>query len=121
MNMGAYPATRLRRNRRDAWSRALVAEHRLSVSDLIWPAFVQEGENKRTVVEKMPGVFRLSIDLLVAEARRARDLGIPAIAIFPVVDAKLKSLGAEESFRADNLVCRAVQAVKKAVPDIGVI
>jgi porphobilinogen synthase len=119
--IGAYPSTRLRRNRRDAWSRALVAEHRLSPQDLIWPVFVQEGKNLRTGVASMPGVFRLSTDLAVAEAKRARNLGIPAIAIFPVVDPKLKSLKAEESYRKDNLIARAVKKVKDAVPDLGVI
>ena len=119
--LGAYPATRLRRNRASAWSRALIAEHSVSVNDLIWPVFVQEGVNKRTQIDSMPGVFRLSIDLLAKEAKRAHALGIPAIAIFPVVDPKLKSLDAEESFRKDNLVCRAVRKVKDALPDIGVI
>ena len=120
-HLGAYPATRLRRNRADAWSRALVAEHRLSVQDLIWPVFVQEGKNETSAVASMPGVSRLSIDLLVKEAKRAKKLGIPAIAIFPVIDAKIKSAGAEESFRSDNLICRAVAAVKDAVPELGII
>ncbi len=121
MNPGAYPSTRLRRNRRDAWSRALVAEHRLSVQDLIWPVFVQEGKNKRTAITTMPDVYRLSIDVLVKEAQRACDLGIPAIAIFPVVGAKLKSLNAKEACNRRNLICRATQAVKASVPDIGVV
>lgn len=119
--MSAYPATRLRRNRKDAWSRALVAEHRLSVADLIWPVFVQEGVKKRTKVESMPGVERLSIDLLVEACKRAKALGIPAVAIFPVVDAKFKSLKAEEAYNPKNLVCRAAAAVKAKVPGIGVI
>ena len=117
----AYPDIRLRRTRKHSWSRALVAEHRLSPQDFIWPVFVQEGKNKRTAVASMPGVFRLSIDLLIAEVKRAHKLGVPAIAIFPVVDAKLKSLKAEEAFNANNLLCRAVKAVKKAVPDVGII
>jgi porphobilinogen synthase len=81
--LGSYPNTRMRRNRREDWSRRLVAETRLSVDDLIWPVFVQEGENERTPVVSMPGVDRLTIDLFVEAAREARDLGIPAIAIFP--------------------------------------
>jgi len=119
--LGKYPATRLRRTRKHAWARALVAEHRLSVHDLIWPVFVQEGRNKQTAIASMPGVFRLSIDLLVQQAKQAYALGISAIAIFPVVDATLKSLKADEALKADNLMCRAVKAVKKAVPELGII
>ena len=81
--LGAFPTTRMRRNRRTDWSRRLVAETRLSADDLIWPVFVQEGRRKRTPVKSMPGIDRLSVDLLVEATRRARDLGIPAIAIFP--------------------------------------
>ena len=81
--LGRYPTTRLRRNRREDWSRRLVAETKLSVDDLIWPVFVQEGTNARTPVESMPGVDRLTVDLFVEAAKQARDLGIPAIAIFP--------------------------------------
>jgi porphobilinogen synthase len=117
---GAYPNTRLRRNRRHAWSRALVAEARLAPADLIWPVFVQEGKVNRTPIPSMPGVERLTIDELVKDARRAAKLGIPAIAVFPVVPVERKSEEAEEAYNADNLVCRAVRAVKKAVPDIGV-
>jgi porphobilinogen synthase len=118
---GKYPSTRLRRNRADAWSRALVAEHRVSARDLIWPVFVQEGAGEHTPIDSMPGVSRLSIDLLVKAAKHAHTLGIPAIAVFPVVDPKIKSLKAEESYRKDNLVCRAVKKVKDALPDLGVI
>src|SRR5260370_10479041 len=81
--LGRYPTTRLRRNRREAWSRRLVAEHKLSVDDLIWPVFVQEGHNTRTPVESMPGVDRLSVDLLVEAVKQAPDLGIPAGGLFP--------------------------------------
>ena len=119
--LGGYPQTRLRRNRYDAWTRRLVAENRLSVDDLIWPVFVREGEDQTTAVPSMPGVFRLSIDRLVDEVGAAAALGIPAIAIFPVVDAALKSEEAEESYNPDNLACRAIAAVKKAHPDIGVL
>ncbi|HEX6978343.1 MAG TPA: porphobilinogen synthase [Alphaproteobacteria bacterium] len=118
---GAYPRTRLRRNRRDPWSRALVAETRLSPADLIWPVFVQEGTGRRTAIPSMPGVERLSIDVLVEEARRAAKLRIPAIAVFPVVPAERKSDEAEEAYNPDNLVCRAVRALRKAVPEIGII
>jgi porphobilinogen synthase len=118
---GAYPSTRLRRNRRDAWSRALVAEHRLHPADLIWPVFVQEGENKRTAIASMPGVERLSIDLLVQHCLKAQSLGIPAVAVFPVVDATKKSAGAEESYNPQNLVCRAVTAIKAQVHGLGII
>ena len=119
--LGRFPATRLRRNRREAWSRRLVAETRLSVDDLIWPAFVQEGWNRRTPVESMPGVDRLSVALFVEAAKEARDLGIPAIAIFPETDPKAKTPDGREAYNPDNLVCRSIAAVKKAVPDIGVV
>src|SRR5665213_793231 len=117
--LGRYPTTRLRRNRREDWSRRLVAEHKLSVDDLIWPVFVQEGKNARTPVASMPGVDRLSIDLFVEAAKEARDLGIPAIAIFPETDPKAKTPDAREAYSPDNLVCRAIRAVKKEVEDIG--
>ena len=118
---GRYPRTRLRRNRRDSWSRALVAEHKLTPADLIWPVFVQEGVGQRTPVASMPGVARVSVDELVKDAARAAKLGIPAIAIFPNTPGNLKTEEGLESFNPDNLVCRAVRAVKKAVPEIGVI
>ncbi|WP_275667807.1 porphobilinogen synthase [Paramagnetospirillum kuznetsovii] len=116
-----FPLTRMRRNRRDDWSRRLVSEHRLSVDDLIWPVFVVEGNGVRQEVASMPGVSRVSIDLLVDEARRAADLGIPAIAVFPSVEPSLKTPDAAEAVNPNNLVCRAVRAVKKAVPNLGII
>ncbi len=119
--LGRYPRTRLRRNRRHAWSRALVAETRLAPSDLIWPVFVQEGKGKRTPIPSMPGVARVTVDELVKDARRAAKLGIPAIAVFPVVPSERKSEDGDEAWNADNLVCRAVRALKKAVPEIGVV
>lgn len=118
---GAYPATRLRRNRQDVWSRALVAEHRLSAADLIWPVFVQEGQGKRTAVPSMPGVERLSLDLLVDQCKKAQALGIPAVAIFPVIEAHLKSEWAEESYNPENLVARTIAKIKAEVPNLGVI
>lgn len=119
--LGRYPRTRLRRNRRHDWSRALVAENRLTPADLIWPVFVQEGKGKRTAIPSMPGVARLTIDELVKDARRAAKLGIPAIALFPVVPLDRKTEDGDEAWHPDNLVCRAVRALKKAVPEVGVV
>ncbi|MEK7245244.1 MAG: porphobilinogen synthase, partial [Pseudomonadota bacterium] len=107
--------------RRAGWIRDLVREHRLAATDLIWPAFVVEGAKVRQPVPSMPGVDRLSIDLLVEEAARAKDLGIPAMAVFPQVDDRLKTPDAREALNPDNLICRAVRALKKAHPDLGVI
>jgi porphobilinogen synthase len=118
---GTYPAVRLRRARRTPWSRRLVAEHRLSTADLIWPLFVVEGSNKRVPVASMPGVDRLSIDNIVAAAEEAVALGIPAIALFPNTEPKLRSEEAHEAFNPDNLVCRATRAVKEAGLDIGIV
>jgi porphobilinogen synthase len=118
---GSYPRTRLRRNRRDAWSRALVAENKLTVADLIWPLFVQEGKALRTPVPSMPGVARLSVDEIVKDAAKAAKLGIPAIALFPNTPGDAKTEDGDESFNPDNLVCRAVRAVKKEVPEIGIV
>jgi porphobilinogen synthase len=111
----------MRRNRRDDWSRRLVREHRLSADDLIYPLFVHEGDGLRTPVASMPGVERLSIDLLCETAHEAQLLGIPAIAIFPVIDPAKKSDDGREAVNPDNLVCRAVRAVKAQVKGIGVI
>ena len=119
--LGRYPTTRLRRNRREEWSRRLVAETRLSVDDLIWPVFVQEGTNTRTPVESMPGVDRLTVDLFAEAANQALDLGIPAIAIFPETDPAKKTPDAREAYNPDGLVCRAITAVKKHVSGVGVV
>jgi len=119
--LGRFPTTRLRRNRQSDWSRRLIAETRLSVDDLIWPVFVQEGTNTRTPVASMPGVDRLSVDLFVEAAKEARDLGIPAIAIFPETDPTAKTPDAREAYNPGNLVCRAIQAVKKSVDGIGIV
>jgi porphobilinogen synthase len=117
-----FPTTRLRRTRRWAWSRRLVAEHQLSAADLIWPAFVCEAKSAREPIASMPGVERLSIDLLVEAVGEAKQLGIPAVAVFPKTDPKLKSAEAEEALNPQNLVCRAVRAIKAAHGDaIGVI
>jgi porphobilinogen synthase len=119
--IGAFPRTRLRRNRRDAWSRRLVAEHVLSAADLIWPVFLQDGNGPRVPVPSMPGVERLTIDQLIPAAAEARDLGIPAIALFPATDPALKTEGGIEAWNEENLVCRAVRALKSDVPGIGVL
>ena len=119
--MGVFPATRLRRNRGDDFSRRLVSENVLSANDLIWPIFVLDGDNRRAAVSSMPGVDRLSIDLMIDAVGEAADLGIPAVAVFPNTDPSLKTTGAEESFNPENLVCRAVRALKEAHPDMGVV
>ncbi len=111
----------MRRNRATDWSRRLVREHTLTVDDLIWPVFVQEGEGLKTPIPSMPGVHRYSIDLLVEAVAEAESLGIPAVAIFPVTPLDRKTPGGEESFNPDNLVCRAVRAVKAATSNIGII
>ncbi len=111
----------MRRNRRTPWSRQLVAENRLSVYDLIWPVFVIEGENKREPVPSLPGVERLSIDVLVSMTEDASSLGILAVMLFPCVDSELKAPDCAEALNPDNLVCRAVRAMKATCPGIGVI
>jgi porphobilinogen synthase len=111
----------MRRNRRDAWNRRLVAENRLSVDDLIWPVFVVEGENQRQALTSMPGVERLSVDRLGDAVGEAKDLGIPAVAVFPYVEDALKTSDCREAVNPDNLVCRAVSAVKAAHPDVGIL
>ena len=111
----------MRRNRATDWSRRLVREHTLTVDDLIWPVFVQEGEDLKTAIPSMPGVHRYSIDLLVEAVLEAEALGIPAVAIFPVTPQERKTPGGEESYNPDNLICRAVRAVKAAVSNIGII
>ena len=121
MTNGSFPSTRLRRTRRHDWSCRMVAEHALAVDDFIWPVFVQEGTNQETPIPSMPDVSRLTIDRLTEKAKEAAALGIPAIALFPVTDASLKTPLAEEAYNPDNLICRAIHAIKEAVPDIGVI
>ena len=116
-----FPSTRLRRNRKDAWNRRLVAENRLSVNDLIWPVFVHDKDVAREPVPSLPGVHRLSINALLSDAGEAMKAGIPLIAIFPVIDANLKSPRGEEALNPKNLVCRAVAAVKAAYPSLGVM
>lgn len=118
---GHYPCTRPRRMRRDSFSRRLMREHRLNADDLIYPVFVLDGEDRREPVASMPGIERLSIDLLLPEAAEAVALGIPALALFPVVEGKLKSADAAEAYNPHGLVPRAVKALKQAQPELGII
>ena len=120
-DMSFLAGRRLRRLRQSEWSRAMVRESVLRPSDLIWPLFVIEGHNEKTRIRTMPGVERLSIDLMVDAARAARDAGIPALAIFPNTPDHLRSESAAEAYNPDNLMCRALSAIKSAVPDIGLI
>ena len=115
-----YPTRRLRRNRRDAFSRALVRENTLATSHLIYPMFVLEGHNEREAVSSMPDVERLSIDLILKQAERAHTLGIPAIALFPVIRDN-KSEDGREAYNPDGLVQRAVRALKAELPELGII
>jgi len=121
LGLGAYPTTRMRRNRTDDATRRMVAENRLSADDFIWPVFVLDGDNRREPVTSMPGVDRLSIDLLIDAVGEAVDLGIPAVALFPYTDPDLKTPDARESYNPDNLVCRAVRAVKAAHPGVNTV
>ncbi|MFT4746254.1 MAG: porphobilinogen synthase [Congregibacter sp.] len=116
-----FPNTRMRRLRKQDFTRRLVAENRLTASDLIYPMFILEGNNQKEAVPSMPGVDRLSIDLLVKEARELGALGIPALALFPVTPMQAKSLCASEAFNPQGLAQRAVRAIKQAVPDIAII
>ncbi|MTT52111.1 porphobilinogen synthase [Alcanivorax sp. VBW004] len=116
-----WPATRMRRMRRDDFSRRLMREHTLTVDDLIYPVFVLEGSNQTEAVPSMPGVERKSIDLLVEEARELAELGVPAMALFPVTPADVKTLDGREAWNPDGLAQRAVRAIKAAVPEMGVI
>jgi porphobilinogen synthase len=118
---GPFPQTRMRRLRANNFSSALVRESGLTPADLIYPVFVLEGSSQREAIPSMPGIERLSIDLLVEQARELHQLGVPALALFPVVAADRKSLLAEEAFNADGLVQRAVMTLKAAVPELGVI
>lgn len=120
-NFSAFPQQRPRRLRKDDFSRRLVREHVLTVNDLIYPCFVLEGENQREPVSSMPGVERLSLDLLLEEADRIHKLGIPMMALFPVTPIEQKSLDAAEAYNPDGLAQRAVRALKKAFPDLGVM
>lgn len=118
---GGFPGTRMRRMRRDDFSRRLMRESVLTVDDFIYPVFVLEGEGRVESVSSMPGVERQSLDVLLKTAERAAKLGIPALALFPVIDASLKTLGAEEAYNPRGLVPRVIRALKEAFPGLGVI
>ena len=119
--LARFPALRLRRTRQADWSRRLVAENALSCNDFIWAIVLKEGEAVREPVDAMPGVFRLSPDEAVNAAREAKDLGIPALALFPYTDAKNRTAGGEEALNPDNLMCRAARMIKETVPEIGLM
>ncbi|WP_127960025.1 porphobilinogen synthase [Serratia microhaemolytica] len=117
----SFPARRLRRLRRHDFSRRLVAEHQLTVNDLIYPVFIMEGNNRQEQVSSMPGVSRMTLDLLLKEAEAAAKLGIPVLSLFPVIEPSLKTLNAEEAYNPNGLVQRAVRALKNAVPELGIL
>ncbi|MCH2209969.1 MAG: porphobilinogen synthase [Fuerstiella sp.] len=119
--VGRFPQQRLRRNRRYDWSRRLVRENRLTVNDLILPTFVIEGENTAEPVSSMPGVSRLTIDRLIDQIREAEDIGIPAVAVFPVTPTDLKTDEGKEAVNPDNLICRTLRAIRNADINIGLI
>ncbi|RZL65208.1 MAG: porphobilinogen synthase [Variovorax sp.] len=120
-SFSSFPAGRPRRLRRDAFTRDLVREHALGVHDLIYPVFVQEGTNQRHAVASMPGVERLSLDLLLPVAEECVTLGIPVMALFPVIDARLKTPNGDEAFNPDGLIPRVVAELKKRFPELGVM
>ena len=120
-DMGFLGGRRQRRLRQSGWVRDMVRESTLTPADFIWPLFVIEGQNERAPIRTMPGVDRLSVDLAVEAARAARDAGIPALALFPNTPEHLRSVDATEAVNPDNLMCRALSAIKEAVPDIGLI
>lgn len=121
MTYGKFPNTRLRRLRQEGWIRDLVQETRLTPQNLIWPMFVIDGNKQKEPVTSMPGVDRYSVDLAVEKAKEAFDAGIPVIALFPKTDIQLKDEQGTEALNPDNLVCKAVRAIKKAVPKIGIM
>ncbi|MFM7084701.1 MAG: porphobilinogen synthase [Hyphomicrobium sp.] len=118
---GNFPAVRLRRNRKTEWSRKLIRENSLTPDNLIWPLFVKEGNGIREPIPSMPGVDRISIDLVVKAARRASEVGIPAIALFPYTENHLRTEDAKEALNPNNLVCRATRAIREAGLDVGII
>ncbi|HEX8125729.1 MAG TPA: porphobilinogen synthase [Allosphingosinicella sp.] len=121
MSNAAFPALRLRRTRAAPWSRALFAETALTPADLIWPLFVAQGKGVEEPISSLPGVSRWSVDRIVGKALEARELGIPCVALFPNTPSELRTEDAREALNPDNLICRAVRAVKEAVPEIGVL
>ena len=119
--LGKFPVRRMRRLRRDDFSRRMVREHRLSADDFIYPVFVIDGKNRREAVPSMPGVERLTVDGLLEQAARCVELGVPAMALFPVVDNKLRTIDAGEAFNPDGLAPRAIRALKDRFPQLGVV
>ena len=117
----AFPSNRPRRLRRDAFTRNLVRENAVTPNDLIYPVFVLDGQNRREVVKSMPGVERVSLDLLLPVAEECVKLGIPVMALFPVIDASLKTPDGKEAFNPDGLVPRVVRELKKCFPELGVM
>ena len=118
---GAYPAIRMRRNRRDAWTRRLVAENTLATDDLIWPIFVIEGTKEERPVASMPGQKRVTVDLLAKHVEKAARLGVPAIAIFPATPPEAKDAEGTEALNPNNLICRAARELKKHFPEVGLV
>ncbi|UVO49112.1 porphobilinogen synthase [Sphingomonas sp. SUN019] len=116
-----YPALRLRRTRAAAWSRRLYAETVLTPADLIWPLFISDGQGVEEPIASLPGVSRWSVDGIVARAKEARDLGIPCVALFPNTQPNLRTDDGREALNPDNLMCRAIRAIKDAAPEIGVL
>jgi porphobilinogen synthase len=119
--LSAYPTLRMRRNRRDAWTRRLVAETSLSVDDLIWPIFVVEGRDEARPVASMPGQVRVTVDRLARHVEEAARLGVPAIAIFPATPAEAKDAEGSEALNPDNLICRAARELKRHFPELGLV
>jgi porphobilinogen synthase len=121
MTSASFPALRMRRGRSSAWMRSMLAESRLHPSDFIWPLFICDGRDCEEPIAALPGVSRWSVDRLGAKAKEASALGIPCIALFPNTPENLRTDRAEEALNRDNLICRAIRAIKDAVPDIGVL
>ena len=119
--MSSFPALRMRRGRSSPWMRSMLAENRLHPSDFIWPLFVCDGRDCEEPIGSLPGVSRWSVDRIGAKAREAAGLGIPCVALFPNTPNGLRTEGAEESLNPDNLICRAIRAIKDAAPEIGVL
>ncbi|MFT6497089.1 MAG: porphobilinogen synthase [Alphaproteobacteria bacterium] len=120
-NLNNYPLIRLRRNRQQAWSRNLISENNLTVNDLILPVFIKEGSNESEEITSMPRVFRHTIDKAVILIDQAYELGVPAVAIFPVIENRLKTADGKESYNEDSLMCRSISEIKDKVPNIGII
>ncbi|MEO6579901.1 MAG: porphobilinogen synthase [Sphingomicrobium sp.] len=119
--MSSFPALRMRRGRSAPWIREMLAEHRLHSTDLIWPLFVADGKDGEEPIASLPGVSRWTVDRLAGRAREARDVGIPCLALFPNTPPGLRTDDAQEALNPDNLMCRAIAAIKDAVPEIGVL